>query len=427
MFLDFSVVGLAPAALVVLAGIYVRARHADGKFARRWLLFLFSVSVLLYGTQFLILRWEVYRLGALLQPALVGILVALLVHLGATRALWSRKTIWITLPATLAIVAMMVYWWIETDPLVLLISAVTAFAWQAWEWRGRPFDGAQDRPFDGAQDRPFDGAQDRRRWLAYLALLLLLLMVCAGYLIPISWLMNRPKWLYGSILIGNLFVWPIVAVVLVARLVYTSIAGDQPSNWPATVIRLAVAVLLLLAIGDLIVTETVWVQAEDSLSVIPIVVFLVATAAAMLLAWAVTGWRRLGALGFALLVTLTASYASGQGWRMSPTWLTEVRAEKINRAIQRYYERQGHFPSRLANLMPFYLWRIPQPMILRDQTWCYEGSNDYYRLGYVHQRAFGVPPEYISIRIHAAVGEPPESSWPCDDELEKAKSKAPGY
>jgi hypothetical protein len=238
MMLEFAV-GLAPAALVVLAGIYVRARQADGKFARRWLFFLFSVSVLLYGTQFLIHRWEVYRFGALLQPALVGTLVALLVHLGATRELWSRKTIWITLPATLAIVALMVYWWIETDPLVLLISAVTALAWQAWEWRGR------------------------RRWLAYLALLLLLLMVCAGYLIPTSWLMNRPKWLYGSILIGNLFVWPIVAVVLVARLVYTSIAGDQPSNWPATVIRLAVAVLLLLVIGDLIVTETVWVRAED--------------------------------------------------------------------------------------------------------------------------------------------------------------------
>jgi hypothetical protein len=134
-------------------------------------------------------------------------------------------------------------------------------------------------------------------------------------------------------------------------------------------------------------------------------------------------------LGFALLVMLTASYAFNRGsWMaLSPPWLTEARAEKINRAIQRYHERHGYYPSRLANLMPFYLWRIPQPMIFRDQTWCYEGGDDYYRLGYVHQPAFGVPPEYISIRIHAAVGEPPESSWPCDDELEKAKSKAPGY
>jgi hypothetical protein len=189
------------------------------------------------------------------------------------------------------------------------------------------------------------------------------------------------------------------------------------------VIRLAVAVLLLLVIGDQIVTETVWVRAEDSLSVIPIILFIVATAAAMLLAWAVTGWRRLAALGFVLMVTLTVSYASNLGWRLSPTFSTEARAEKIERAIHRYYERQGHYPSRLANLMPFYLWRIPQPMIFRDQTWCYEGGDDYYRLGYVHQPGFGW--HDISIRIHDAVGEPPEPSWPCNDALEKAKSQSP--
>lgn len=400
MFLGFSVAGLAPAALLLLAGMYVRARQADEELARRWLFFLFSVLVLLYGTQFLILRWEMYEVGEFLQPALVGTLVALFIHLGATPDLWSRETIWMTFSTTLVVVTLMVYWWkVAGDPLFVLISVITALAWQAWEWRGR------------------------RRWLAYLTLLLLLLMVCGWTLNPYLMLMNRPKWLYDSILIGNLFVWPIVAVVLVARLVYTSIANARPSNWLATVIRLAVAVLLLLVIGDQIVTETVWVRAEDSLSVIPIILFIVATAAAMLLAWAVTGWRRLAALGFVLLVTLTISYASNLGWRLSPTFSTEARAEKIERAIHRYYERQGHYPSRLANLMPFYLWRIPQPMIFRDQTWCYEGGDDYYRLGYVHQPGFGW--HDISIRIHDAVGEPPEPSWPCNDALEKAKSQSP--
>lgn len=400
MFLGFSIAGLAPATLLVLAGMYVRARQADEKLARRWLFFLFSVLVLLYGTQFLILRREMYEVGEFLQPALVGTLVALFIHLGATPDLWSRETIWITFSTTLVVVTLMVYWWKEAgDPLFVLISVITALAWQAWEWRGR------------------------RRWLAYLTLLLLLLMVCGWTLNPYLMLMNRPKWLYDSILIVNLFVWPIVAVVLVARLVYTSIDNARPSNWLATVIRLAVAVLLLLVIGDQIVTETVWVRAEDSLSVMPIILFIVATAAAMLLAWAVTGWRRLAALGFVLLVTLTVSYASNLGWRLSPTFSTEARAEKIERAIHRYYERQGHYPSRLANLMPFYLWRIPQPMIFRDQTWCYEGGDDYYRLGYVHQPGFGW--HDISIRIHDAVGEPPEPSWPCNDALEKAKSQSP--
>jgi hypothetical protein len=406
MFTKFSIVGLAPATLVVLAGIYVRARQADGKLARRWLFFLFCVSVLLIGPQSLLYQWKMYNLQAHLQPAVFATLAALLVHLSATPELWSRATLWIALPGVLTIAALLSHLTVKVDRSVIamvFISAITALVWQAWEWRGK------------------------RRWLAYLALFLLLLIVCAGYLTPTSWLMNRPKWLYDFILIGNLFVWPIVAVVLVARLVHTSLASDQPSNWTAAVIHLAVAVLLLLVTGHLIVTETVWVQAEDSLSVIPIVVFTAGVAAAMLLAWVVRGWRRLAALIFVLLVMLTASYASALGWRMSPTGLTEVRAEKIERAIQRYYERNGQYPSELAALTPFYLWRIPPPMIFRDQTWCYEGGDGYYRLGYVHQPTFGVPPEYISIRIHAALGEPLKSSWPCDDELEKAKSKAPGY
>jgi hypothetical protein len=404
MFLGFSVVELAPVTLVVLAGAFLRARHADEELGRRWLFFLLSVAVLSYGMQLPVLRWEMYKFGMFFQPALVGTLAALFVHLGVARELWSRRTIWITLPSTLAMVALMAYWWIETDPLIPIISAITALAWQAWKWQGK------------------------RRWLAYLALLLLLLTVGGQilnlYLVHLM-LMNRSKWLYGLVAIGSYCVWPTVAIVLVARLVYASIASDHLPNWSATMFRLGVAVLLLLVIGDLIVTETVWVIAEDSLSIIPTIVFLSATAAAMLLAWAVTGWRRLAALGFVLLVAFVVSHASSLGWSMSPTSLTEVRADRIERAIQAYHEHQGRYPSRLGSLVPLYLWRIPQPMIFRDQTWCYEGGNDYYRLGYVYQPWFGSPPESISIQIHSAMGEPPEPDWPCDEALEKAKSQSP--
>ncbi len=157
----------------------------------------------------------------------------------------------------------------------------------------------------------------------------------------------------------------------------------------------------------------------------PGILFIVAIAAAMLLAWALTGWRRLAALGYVLVLALTISSAYNLGWRLTPTFSTEARAAKIERAIHRYRERQGHYPSRLAKLVPFYLWRIPQPMIFRDQTWCYEGGDGYYRLGYVHQPGFGWPLESLSIRIQAAVGEPPEPSWPCDEALEKVKSQSP--
>lgn len=402
MFLEFPLAGLAPAALVALAGMAIRARREDKRLARPWLFFLLSVSVLLFGAQVLAVQREAYQLGAFLQPASVGTLVALLVHLGATRELWLRRTIWITLPATLTIAALMIYWWIETDPLIPLISGITALTWRAWEWRGRG------------------------RRLAYLGLFLLLLTVGSWRLASGFALANGPKWVYFLAGIGGLFVWPVVAVVLAARLVTESIASAQPSNWQAITIRLAVTALLILVIGEQIVTETVWVMAEDSLSVMPCIVSLVATATAMLLAWAATGWRRLAALGFALLVAFTASYAFDLGSWTSPSAMTEARAEQVERAILRYHERKGHYPSRLADLTPLCLWRIPQPMIFRGQTWCYEGGDNYYRLGYVHQPAFGVPPEYVSIRIHASAGEPPKPSWPCDEELESVKSRAPG-
>ena len=100
MYLEYPLTGLIPAALVVLIGLALRARWTDERWARRWLLYLFGVSVLLSGVQVVLLGREAYKVQAFLQPALVGTLVALLVHLGSTARLWSKPAIWITLPVT---------------------------------------------------------------------------------------------------------------------------------------------------------------------------------------------------------------------------------------------------------------------------------------------------------------------------------------
>ena len=61
--------------------------------------------------------------------------------------------------------------------------------------------------------------------------------------------MDEQSWLYYLAAIA-VFVWPMVAVVLAARLIYAGTAIAQPSNRSATVIRFAVAALLLLVILD---------------------------------------------------------------------------------------------------------------------------------------------------------------------------------
>jgi hypothetical protein len=401
MYLEYPVASLVPAALIVLVGVYIRARPADERSARRWLFYLFGVCALLIGAQLLAHRQGAYKLGTFLQPAMVGALVALLVHLATAPKLWSKPTIWITLLVVLASAALLVCLWQE-DAIFALLPLIVALAWKACEWRGKG------------------------RWVSYLALLLLLIAVGGWKFNPNVIWMSDTEWLKYVIALANLILWPVVSVVLVARLAYASVIGKKPVNWVAIATRLALVALLLLGMGYDIVIERVWVRAEDSLQILPALMSLAAIAVAMLLAWALKGWRKLAALAFALLLMFSTACVDGWSSWILPTGLTETRAEKIDRAIERYYERNGRYPSRLASLMPFYLWRIPQPMIFRDQTWCYEGGDDYYRLGYVYQPGFGWP-EGISIRIHAAAGEPPESSWPCDDELERAKSKAPGY
>ena len=401
MYLNSSFIPLLPAMIVVVLGIYIRLRTANENFPRRWMLFLFAITALLYANQIVGLRWENYMPGALLQPALFGVQVALVIHLAKTPQLWSGKTLWLTLSIALVTLILAVYWSLKTDPILLFSTIVAVFAWVAWEWQGL------------------------KRWLALLVLIFLVLEAVVYILEPNLLLMNKQGQLEPVIYLGVLFILPVAAVVWIGRQVTSYLVGDPPRRWPILVIRLGLSVLLLLLITILTVTETVWVQAEDSLTILPLFIFLAAMAAAMLMAWALKGWRRLGALVFVLLLTLLANFADQQGWRLKPTSVTETRAEKINRAIQRYYENRGSYPASLSDLTPAYLLLIPQPMIYRDQTWCYESGPDFFRLGYVHQPAFGASDTNITIRIAASEGVPPEPGWPCDQALARARSKFP--
>jgi hypothetical protein len=108
---------------------------------------------------------------------------------------------------------------------------------------------------------------------------------------------------------------------------------------------------------------------------------------------------------------------------MLPTVVTEQRAEAVNRAIQRYHKQNGAYPRTLTDLTPRYLMYISNPLIIPGQTWCYEGGDNYYRLGYVHRQFFSSP---ASVRVHAVVGKPSVSAWGCEDEAAKYPAP-PGY
>jgi hypothetical protein len=150
----------------------------------------------------------------------------------------------------------------------------------------------------------------------------------------------------------------------------------------------------------------------------------------MVMAWNLTDKRKLLGLGFALLVPIAMRSAFWLGmygpdgqWGMSPTFVTERRAEIVGQGIQRYYGLHGEYPQVLNDLVPQNLLYLPQPIMIPGQTWCYEGGPNYYRLGYVYREYFSTP---ASVRIHTAIGIPPDPDWACEHEAAKYPAP-PGY
>jgi hypothetical protein len=186
---------------------------------------------------------------------------------------------------------------------------------------------------------------------------------------------------------------------------------------------------ILLIIAWEAATASAWDVATDGLGGIFLVMLagVVEIAAAMHTSWTVSPRRRDILFGIVVILSLVTSAATSYGtfgsdgaWGNVPHARTERRAESINRAILRYHESQGSYPQALSELTPNYLLYLPNPFIIPGQDWCFEGGKDYYRLGYVTRDFFSTP---ASVKVHAAAGQPPAQSWPCDAEADKY----PGY
>jgi hypothetical protein len=128
------------------------------------------------------------------------------------------------------------------------------------------------------------------------------------------------------------------------------------------------------------------------------------------------GWGRLSGAAFALLVPAILYVAFTKGWDVSYHALTEASAVRIQRALESYYARTGSYPPELSELVPRDLLWVSQPVIFQGEGWCYEGAQDFFRLGAVYREYFSSP---LSIRIYASAGDPPELEWICDRQLAK--------
>jgi hypothetical protein len=220
-----------------------------------------------------------------------------------------------------------------------------------------------------------------------------------------------------------------LAYALIALLIYRSTKSQGAEDrrrvrWHLLLPGFLVVGLVAGVARSGLLIKTTGRAAEDHL---PWAEVLAAIIVGMVLTGALEERRRTPGLILLIAAPVLMVGAYALGWQIDGQAITRHRADRLSQAIERYQGDMGAYPSSLAALTPRYLLFIPKPITGRDQVWCYEGGQDYYRLGYVfYQRYYGLtfPDPYYDIKIHSFAGQPPDGPWMCDEELRRLEITA---
>lgn len=394
-------IGIFPALLLTLGGLLVMRSAEEERAQRRFLLYLLVVGNLILLALFVAIQMTppqdnrpFWQVSTVLSPAVIGVLALILLH-GKYLVAMSREAQLLALLLAVGLAAMVIaYWdtWFDMAYSVLRGVFVLVLGWAA----GRRLQ--------------------KTAVLVAVLLLLALFGLNALSSAPPGGL-SPPPWLLIPLRLG-MEALPGMLVVIPAILVTNSLKSRhaKPALLP---IVLALGLLGYLAYS--VFWASVWDQTSDGLAGLWLshLSTVVAVGAGMTMAVTLTGWRRLLGLLFALLVPLLIFQSFEQGWRVSYHDLTDARAERIVRALADYHQREGGYPPTLDALTPRYLLCVPQPVELRGEPWCYQGGDDFYRLGVFFREFFSMP---VELQVYAAVGEP-DSTWACEERLAVVKER----
>ncbi|MGB7095218.1 MAG: hypothetical protein WBD62_11295 [Anaerolineales bacterium] len=407
-----------PVGLVVASGVLFRKRGNPETAGRRFFLFLTWMSIGLLAVGLIIngLSHSGYGVITILAPVASGVIALTFIHLREWHTLHSREKTLIFLSLILLTILAVLQIWVgsvrgisnqpESIFFGLAIFSISVFLPIAWTIG--------------------------KRYPALLGVAALLFMALfngseLGVLpLPAE---SLPIWL-TVLSVAAYVMLPGFVIAAMAALTSNSLKllppsgeSDSPS-WRPVIGRMALVVILL---GYLLYTFAwlwIWDGTDDGLRSLTtlIVSGMAATAAGMVIGLTLTGWRAWIGLAFAILtVGSIFLVALGLEGRFHPYTITETRAFRIEEAVEGYRETTGSYPAELDALIPGELWRIPRPMIFQDQGWCYEGGSDYYRLGAIYRDHWSSP--ILSVRLYASAGNPPETSWVCDEKLAKLRSQ----
>ncbi len=400
----FMLLAIIPAVLVILAGLWITSWVNKGGQSRRWRLFLIVtaiimlIPILVYARHFRTGREGLFLL--LIFPALEGVLALILINWRSIYVLWQKEKS--LLSVLLLALGLLVAGIAPGDPfLALAITILPIFLAVLWAVGQR---------------------LNTRGLLVALSVAVLGWLILEALGVSGSRLLITATWSRAVHTLTRL-VSLILAFIFIALLIYKS---KWTENRPQTLLHFVLAGLLVLGLNAIVMRSGILIKAtaraaEDHL---PFGEVLGAIVVGMVLTGAMQGRRRLAGLTFVILMPalIVGSYALG--WQFDPQAITQTRADRLSQAIVHYHADIGVYPPSLADLTPNYLPFIVGPLTGRDQVWCYEGGQDYYRLGYVYyQRYYGptFPDPYYDINTHSFAGQLPHGSWICDDELRRVE------
>ena len=273
------------------------------------------------------------------------------------------------------------------------------------------------------------------------------LLILAGLFLPASTVVNIFPYRWSLPFEGSmaltLFSMLSVALVIVALLLNSGLnlyqewqnegavdgEGSQTQRKPAgkaAVIVLALGALLLAKVLHNLYWLMVWDTTYDSLEyywlVFPVMAVLFS---GVMLSIALPGRTRLAGFLYSLLIPALMIAVSARAQSVDFRQLTEERAERASQAIETYYTRKGSYPQDLQHLTPWYVLLLPGPVTIYGQDWCYDGGEDYYRLGYVHREHWSDPD--LHGRIYKAKGKAPDLPGICAEEIAALEERYPFF
>jgi hypothetical protein len=408
-------IGIIPALMAFLGGVLILRKGPDNSSRWCFLLYLLFIGVLLMTFMFVIEmisleqnNWLTNQISILLIPITVGILVMILVNLKLLAQLKQREKVLAILSGLIllalfgGIIRMRPFGIIQ---VILSITLALAFVWV------------------------FASKYDALGITLSLIVLILLAFFNADYLDRLS---SLPEWLRNAI--GFLFFsLPGMVVALAAVWISSGLklfpqsennhkAPRNSTFWLSVILRFGLAAVLLGYLAYIIVWASIWDQTSDGLGGIMFATWssLAAIAAGMVMGMTAKKWYRSAGFVFAILVPALMFAAFSYGWSVSYHAITEERASRIQDAIESFYTENGRYPQELSELVPNYLFRIPEPIILRGESWCYQGGQDYYRLGAFYREYFSTP---LSLQIVASAGNLPDTDWACEHRLAEMKAR----